>query len=225
MILPVGDLGKTRTFAWFNWAIIAANCVIFSWYWFVPERREPTIINYGMVPNHWTWTTVFSSMFLHGDPLHLLGNMLFLYIAGDNVEDRLGHLAYLTFYLLAGVTGSMVHMVYATHFGGGGEIPTVGASGAIAGVMGAYLIFFPRAQIRFIIWLILFVRTFTLPSWGVLGAWIASQVLMARNQWLGTADKETAMVAVFAHIGGFLFGMIVAIGARLFGKQPKRKGD
>ncbi len=225
MILPVGDLGKTRTFAWFNWAIIAANCIIFSWYWFVPERREPTIIRYAMVPDHWTWTTVFTSMFLHGDPLHLLGNMLFLYIAGDNVEDRLGHLAYLTFYLLAGVTGAMVHMVYATHFGGGGDIPTVGASGAIAGVMGAYLIFFPKAQIRFIIWLIIFVRTFTLPSWGVIGFWIVSQVIMARNQWQGTADKEAAMVAVFAHVGGCLFGIVVAIGARLFGKQPKRKGE
>jgi membrane associated rhomboid family serine protease len=225
MILPVGDLGKTRTFAWINWAIIAANCIIFATYGLNPERRDAVFVSYAMVPDQWTWKTIFTSMFLHGDIMHLLGNMLFLYIAGDNVEDRLGHLAYLTFYLLAGVTGAMAHMVYATHFGGGGGIATVGASGAIAGVMGAYLIFFPNIQIRFILWLLIFVRTFTLPSWGVLGFWVASQILMARSQWQGTAEKEMAMIAVFAHIGGFVFGMIVAIGARLFGKSPKRRGE
>jgi membrane associated rhomboid family serine protease len=157
--------------------------------------------------------------------MHLLGNMLFLYIAGDNVEDRLGHVAYLVFYLLAGVVGAMAHVVYSTHFGGGGGIQTVGASGAIAGVMGAYLILFPNAQIRFILWLLIFVRTFTLPSWGVLGFWVASQVIMARNQWKGTAEKDTAMIAVFAHLGGFAFGMIVGIGTRLFGKPLKRRSE
>jgi membrane associated rhomboid family serine protease len=223
MILPVGDIGKTRTFAWFNWAIIAANCIIFSRYWFSPEREVPVFASYAMVPIHWTWKTIFTSMFLHGDPLHLLGNMLFLYIAGNKVEDRLGHLAYLTFYLLAGIVGAFAHIVYSTHFGGGGGIQTVGASGAIAGVMGAYLILFPNSQIRFILWLLIFVRTFTLPSWGVLGAWIVSQVIMARNQWQGTAEKDTAMIAVFAHLGGFIFGMLVGIGQRLFGKPPPKR--
>lgn len=225
MILPVGDLGKTRKFAWINWALIAANCIIFASYWFKPERIEPILINYALVPEHWEWKTLLTSMFLHGDPMHLLGNMLFLYIAGDNVEDRLGHLRYLVFYLLAGVVGGMTHIVYATQFSGGGAIPTVGASGAISGVMGAYLILFPGTQIRFIVWLLIFVRSFTLPSWGVLGLWAASQVLMARNQWNQVAEKEAAMVAVFAHLGGFAFGMIVGIGARLFIKPPKRRHD
>src|SRR5690242_5279394 len=172
MTIPIGDVQKTRHTAWINWLLIAANCAIFAWYGFQQDRAEYTISTYAMVPNQWqNWKTLFTSMFLHGDIVHLLGNMLFLYIAGDNVEDRLGHLAYLTFYLLAGVTGAVAHMVYATHFGSGGSIPTVGASGAIAGVMGAYLILFPGTQIRFIIWLLIFVRSFTLPSWGVLGAW------------------------------------------------------
>ncbi|MBV8881887.1 MAG: rhomboid family intramembrane serine protease [Planctomycetaceae bacterium] len=225
MILPVGDLGKTRTVAYINWLLIAANMVIFASYWFRPETIESTFVSYAMVPNHWTWKTVITSMFLHGDPMHLLGNMLFLYIAGDNVEDRLGHLTYLVFYLLAGVAGAAAHIVYSTQVGGGGDIQTVGASGAIAGVMGAYLILFPGIQVRFILWLLIFVRTFTLPSWGVIGFWVASQIMMARSQWHGTAEKETAMIAVFAHLGGFAFGALVGIAARVFIKPPKRKSD
>lgn len=225
MILPVGDLGKTRTVAYINWLLIAANMVIFASYWFRPEITESTIIGYAMVPSQWTWKTLVTSMFLHGDPMHLLGNMLFLYIAGDNVEDRLGHLTYLVFYLLAGLAGSAAHIVYSTQFGGGGGIPTVGASGAIAGVMGAYLILFPGIQVRFILWLLIFVRTFTLPSWGVIGFWVVSQVLMARSQWYGTAEKEAAMIAVFAHLGGFAFGAVVGLAARVFIKPPKRKSD
>jgi membrane associated rhomboid family serine protease len=225
MILPVGDLGKTRTVAVINWLLIAANCIIFASYWFVPEKRDAVFISYAMVPDQWTWKTVLTSMFLHGDPMHLLGNMLFLYIAGDNVEDRLGHLTYLLFYLLAGIAGAAAHIVYSTQVGGGGGIPTVGASGAISGVMGAYLILFPRIQVRFILWLLIFVRTFTLPSWGVIGFWVGSQIIMARNQLHGVAEKETALVAVFAHLGGFAFGAIVGIAARLFSKPQKRRSE
>ena len=225
MILPIGDLGKTRSVAFINWLLIAANCFIFAWYAFIPERAHATVITYSMVPDMWTWKTLFTSMFLHGDVLHLLGNMLFLYIAGDNVEDRLGHLAYLVFYLLAGLAGSMAHIVFTTQFGSGGDVHTLGASGAISGVMGAYLILFPGIQVRFILWLLIFVRTFTLPSWGVIGFWVFSQVMMARSQWYGTAEKESAMIAVFAHLGGFAFGALVGIGARAFIKPPKRRSD
>ena len=227
MILPVGDLGKTRRVPFINWLLIGANLAIFAVMVFRRGEVDPEQVyaKYALYPDQWTVKTIFSSMFLHAGLEHVLGNMLFLYIAGDNVEDRLGHLAYLVFYLLSGVAGAAAHIVYATQFGGGGHVPTVGASGAIAGVMGAYLIFFPGVQVRFILWLIIFVRTFTLPSWGVIGGWVASQILMARNQWHHTADKEATIEAVFAHLGGFAFGMVVALGARLFGKQPKRKKD
>ena len=226
MIIPVGDTTKTRHTAWINWLLITANCAIFVWYGFSRDRYESTISTYAMVPNQWqNWKTLFTSMFLHGDPMHLLGNMLFLYIAGDNVEDRLGHLQYLVFYLAAGLAGAAVHIVYSVYFAGGGGIPTVGASGAISGVMGAFLVFFPRSQIKFMIWLIIFIRYFTLPAWGVLGFWVASQVMMARAQWHGVAEKEAAMVAVFAHLGGFAFGFLVALLARMFGKEPKRRSD
>jgi membrane associated rhomboid family serine protease len=226
IILPVGDVQKTRHTAWINWLLIAANCIIFASYWFKPESRDAVYINYAMVPDHWqNWKTLFTSMFLHGDPLHLLGNMLFLYIAGDNVEDRLGHLAYLVFYILAGLAGAVAHIIFTTQFGSGGAIPTIGASGAISGVMGAYLVLFPRVQIKFMIWLIIFVRFFTLPSWGVITFWVATQVLMARSHWDGTVKKDAAMIAVFAHLGGFVFGMVVAIFVRMFGKEPKKSRD
>jgi len=226
MIIPVGDVGKTRTVAWVNWFLILANCAIFAWYGFRQDRYDTTISTYGMVPNQWeNWKTLFTSMFLHGNVEHLLGNMLFLYIVGDNVEDRLGHFAYLVFYLLAGLAGGAAHILYSLHFAGGSDVHTVGASGAISGVMGAYLIFFPGSQIKFMIWLLIFVRYFTLPAWGVIGFWVASQILMARNQFHGVAEKEAAMVAVFAHLGGFLFGMVVATFARLFnfGNKPSKR--
>jgi len=222
MILPVGDLGKTRRVPFINWLLILANLVVFAVMAFRPEvDPEQVYARYALVPDQWTVKTIFSSMFLHGGLEHLLGNMLFIYIAGDNVEDRLGHLEYLVFYLLSGLGAAAAQVLIDPS----STIPMVGASGAIAGVMGAYLIFFPGVQVRFILWLIIFVRTFTLPSWGVIGAWVASQILMARNQWHHTADKEATLVAVFAHLGGCAFGILVALGARLFGKQPKRKRD
>lgn len=227
MIIPVGDLNKTRRTAWVNWLLIAANFGVFFWMLSNPNLDEKVFISYALVPNTWAdnWRSLFTSMFMHAGWGHILGNMLFLYIAGDNVEDRLGHIQYLVFYLVAGLAGSAAHVVYSTHFGSGGGIPTVGASGAISGVMGAYLVFFPKAQIKFMIWLIIFIRYFTLPSWGVIGFWVASQVMMARNQWEGNADKQTAMVAVFAHLGGFAFGFLVGLAARMFGKAPKRKSE
>lgn len=227
MIIPIGDVQKIRHTAWINWLLIAANCIAFASYFFRGEEYYVTTINtYGYLPNEWqNVKTLFTSMFLHGDISHLFFNMLCLYIAGDNVEDRLGHLNYLFFYLIAGVAGAAAHVVYTTQYGAGGDVRCIGASGAISGVMGAYLILFPRIQIKFMIWLIIFVRFFTLPSWGVIGFWVFSQVMLAQNQWHGTAKKEAAMIAVFAHLGGFAFGFVVAIFVRLFGKAPKKKGD
>jgi membrane associated rhomboid family serine protease len=225
MIIPVGDLVKRRSTPIINWLLILLNVVCFGSYFFRPEQAEGIIGQYALVPSRWqAWQTYFTSMFLHGDLIHLFGNMLFLSIAGDNVEDRLGHLPYLIFYLLAGVAGAAAHVAYAVVMAPSmAAVPTVGASGAISGVMGAYLIFYPKGQIRFILWLILFVRSFTLPIWGAIGLWIASQIVMARNQVNGIADKETQMVAVFAHLGGFAFGLLFGIGVRIFKPAPEKR--
>jgi membrane associated rhomboid family serine protease len=102
------------------------------------------------------------------------------------------------------------------------DAETLGASGAISGVIGAYLVFFPKSKIKFMIWLIIFIRYFTLPSWGAIGFWIAGQILMARKQFSGTPKGEPVQVAVFAHLGGFLFGVLWAFLVRLFGKAPPK---
>ncbi len=225
MIIPVGDKNPLHSTPFVTWALIAANVAV-SFYYMIyrQDRAVPIIDAYALKPDHWQdLRTVFTSMFLHGDLLHLLGNMLFLYIVGDNVEDRVGHVGYLVFYLLAGAAAAAAHVYYTLNFArGSGGIPTVGASGAISGMMGAYLVFFPSGKIKFILWLVIFIRDFTLPAWGAIGFWILGQFLMAHQQYNGIAKGEAQMVAVFAHIGGFLFGFAVALLLRMFGKPPKR---
>ncbi len=228
MIIPVGDINPRRTFPFVNVTLILANVAAFVYVFYLrpPETVEPTVIAYALKPDEWRDVkTLFTSMFLHGGIDHLLGNMLFLWIAGDNVEDRLGHGAYLLFYLAAGLAGSAAHIVMALGpLSSMAGVPTVGASGAISGVLGAYLAFFPSSKIKFVLWLIIFVRGFTLPSWGAIGLWMASQLLIARHQLDGLAQGETAMVAVFAHLGGFAFGFAAAVFLRIFGASGGRRG-
>jgi membrane associated rhomboid family serine protease len=225
MIIPVGDLVKRRSMPVMNWLFILLNVAVFAHaFIFRPEQRDGIYEAYALVPSRWTdFKTFLTSMFLHGDVVHLAGNMLFLYIAGDNVEDRLGHLGYVVFYLLAGLAGAAAHVGYAMVLAPSmASIPTVGASGAISGLMGAFLAFHPKGQVKFILWLLIFVRAFTLPAWGAVGLWVASQIVMARNQLDGIGDKETQMVAVFAHLGGFAFGLVAALLVRLMGKSPSK---
>jgi membrane associated rhomboid family serine protease len=233
MFIPVGDITKRRTTPFVNYLFILANVAVFAYVYFVlpkgvsREEWETVLISHALKPDQWMdLRTFFTSMFLHGDLVHLLGNMLFLWIAGDNVEDRLGHVAYGVFYFLAGIAGAAVHVVMALGpIPSMAGVPTVGASGAISGVLGAYLVFFPTSKIKFMIWLILFVRYFTLPSWGAIGLWLGSQLLMARNQLDGIGKGETMNVAVFAHLGGFAFGFAFAFLARLFGKSPPKPAE
>jgi membrane associated rhomboid family serine protease len=225
LVLPVGDKNPLRTTPFVTWALIAANVAISFYYMlYRPDSGERIVNEYALRPDHWmNLKTLISSMFLHGDLVHLFGNMLFLYIVGDNVEDRVGHLPYLFFYLLAGIAGSAAHVIYALKFShGSAGIPTLGASGAISGMMGAYLVFFPGGKIKFMVWIILFIRYFTLPAWGAIGFWIVSQVMMARDQVYGVAPGETQRIAVFAHLGGAAFGFAVAALIRTFGKTPPK---
>lgn len=223
MIIPVGDINPRRTVPFFNYLLILANVVVYFSYALRPEPEAVRVVNaYALVPGRWEVHTVFTSMFLHADLLHLFGNMLFLWISGDNVEDRLGHLPYLLFYFVCGAAGGAAHILTAQ--GRMAAIPTVGASGAISGIMGAYLVFFPTSKIKFALWLFIFVRFFTLPSWGAIGLWVASQLLMARHQMNGVAQGETAAVAVFAHLGGFAFGILAALLLRLMGRAKAPRG-
>jgi membrane associated rhomboid family serine protease len=154
----------------------------------------------------------FTSMFLHGSWVHVLGNMWFLYIFGDNVEDYLGHFKYLVFYLIAGLIAMATQVAIYPH----SNVPTVGASGAIAGVLGAYFIVFPRARV--LTWFFVFV--FYVPAWAMLGYWFVLQFLSgAATLSMAQAGKDVGGVAVWAHVGGFVAGVVMI---KLFPERGRR---
>jgi membrane associated rhomboid family serine protease len=149
--------------------------------------------------------TIFTSMFLHGGWAHILGNMLFLWIFGDNVEAAFGHLGYLLFYFVCGIGSGLVHAAFNLH----SHLPAVGASGAISGVLGAYIVLEPRNRILSLI----FIFVVRVPAVVVLGVWFAMQFLMGLST-LGATANVTGGVAVWAHIGGFLIGLVVALAVK-----------
>jgi membrane associated rhomboid family serine protease len=157
------------------------------------------------------WLTLLTCIFLHGGWLHFLGNMWFLFIFGDNVEDRIGHVGYLLFYLVSGVAASVAHLLSAP----ASDIPTIGASGAIASVMGAYMLFYPRAHVVSLIPIIFFIQIAVLPAPVFLGIWFVLQFF--QGMWAFTAAQSTG-VAWWAHIGGFAFGFLIAAGLRAVGE-------
>jgi membrane associated rhomboid family serine protease len=160
------------------------------------------IATYGMVPDRLSPSSVVTSMFIHGGWLHILGNMWFLWIFGRGVEDILGHTKFLIFYLACGIAAGIVHIIVNAN----SPVPTVGASGAIAGVMGAYLIKFPRARIVTLVIIIFFITTLDIPAAFLLLYWFAIQFFSGVGS-VGYSNASSGDVAWFAHIGGFLAGM------------------
>ena len=149
-----------------------------------------------------TWSTLLTSMFLHGSWMHLIGNMWFLWIFGNNIEDSMGHLRFLAFYLLTGLAAAGAHVLSDP----ASPIPTVGASGAISGIMGAYLVLYPKARVLTAVVLVFFIRLVPLPAWVMLGYWFLLQLLSGV-----TIDSATGGVAFWAHIGGFVAGLVLVI--------------
>ena len=162
-----------------------------------------------------TWATVFLAMFMHGGLLHLGGNMLFLWIFGNNVEDSMGPIRYIVFYLLAGIAATSLQVVV----GPNSAVPNIGASGAIAGVLGGYLLLFPRARVVTVVFIIFFFTVIELPAMLFLGFWIAQQALFG---YLGLTDggADGGGVAYFAHIGGAVFGLVAI---KLFASERRRR--
>ncbi len=208
-MFPIRDHNPSGRTPYVTYALIAANILIFIGYWplFGDERALMRFyFDYAMIPAKVTqggvWSGIVTSMFLHGGLLHLAGNMLFLWIFGDNLEDRMGHLPYLAFYLATGIAAGLTHIL------GGplSQVPTVGASGAIAGVMGGYLLLFPRARVDILLIFIIFFRIITIPAALVLLLWFAIQVLAG----LGS-DPDAGGVAYWAHAGGFVAGVVLAL--------------
>ena len=220
ILLPIGDDIPSKRFPLVNLALVAANVAVFFSYAFSPGTLAETfILRHGLVPARFTWETLLTSMFLHGGLAHLLGNMLFLWIAGDNVEDRLGHLGYLLFYLLGGAAAGLAHAWMNPR----SSMPCVGASGAISAVMAAYLVLFPLSRIRF--WgaiLLFWTFTFSMPALVAIGFWAAEQVLLQR---MTAGDPRMTEVAYDAHLGGFALGFVSVLGMRVLGLvQGGRRG-
>ncbi len=164
------------------------------------------------------YLTLLTCMFLHGGWMHFLGNMLFLYIFGDNVEDRLGHLGYVGFYLFSGVFSGIAHLLSDPN----SVIPTIGASGAIAGVMGAYFLLYPHARVLTVIWVFFFLEFIVLPAWLMLGFWFVIQLFQGS---LASATPGAGGVAWWAHIGGFAVGAGIVYLLRTvgwLGSEPPR---
>ena len=155
------------------------------------------------------WETVLTSMFMHGSWMHLIGNMWFMWVFGNNIEDSMGHGRFVVFYLLTGALASAAHIVTDP----GGAVPTVGASGAISGVMGAYLLLYPRVRVHTLFFFFIFIRVIPIPAWVMLGYWFLIQL------WLGAGSLGQAQgggVAFWAHVGGFVAGVLLI---RVFDRQ------
>ena len=219
MIFPIGDdQVKGGHYPLFSYGFIALNVVIFFWAWMGGMERFEGIVNYlGARPaetmmGERLWT-ILSSMFMHGSWGHLIGNMLFMWIFADNIEATIGSRKFVGFYLLGGLVAYLAHMFYNPE----SFIPTVGASGAIAAVMGGYLIMFPRSRVK----MFFFFLIFRIPAWLFLGFWGLEQYSMGRAT-LTQVDYQAMGVAYWAHIGGFVFGMIA--GSR-FKSQYLNKPD
>jgi membrane associated rhomboid family serine protease len=212
-MLPIGDRNPTRTTPFVNYVLIAVNVTVFVWEYLVMRGGGEAwlVPGYGLVPSRVSNDpggeafTIFTSMFMHGDFWHLAGNMLFLYIFGDNVEDSVGHGRYVSFYVLAGVGAAAAQFLVDPS----SPVPMVGASGAIAGVLGAYMVLHPNAPITVLVPppLLFFVGLFIeLPAWIVAGGWFAWQLLSGVGSLGGAGGGG---VAFFAHVGGFVAGLLL----------------
>ncbi|HTS26243.1 MAG TPA: rhomboid family intramembrane serine protease [Bryobacteraceae bacterium] len=191
--------------------IIVVNILVFLYEFSLDAYSQNEFIaTYGLVPEHFSFANILTSMFLHGGWMHVLGNMWFLWIFGDNIEDILGHGKYLAFYLLCGVAAALTQVLFNFN----SRVPMVGASGAIAGVMGAYLVKFPHSRIRTAVFII-FILFLDIPAWVMLIYWFAIQFISGVGSLTETQISQGG-TAFFAHVGGFVAGIVLVnvMGAR-----------
>ncbi len=227
-MIPLRDENPSRSFPFVNYGLIAVNILVFLWQQTSPDLE---VYRHMMIPAaitgsgrlapeaslHPVYLSIFSAMFMHANLMHIGGNMLYLWIFGDNIEDMLGHVRYLLFYLAGGVAASAAHIMLAPT----STVPTLGASGAIAAVLGAYLVTHGGARVLCIITLGIFWMTRWIPAWVVLGFWILLQLVALP----GSLTSATGGVAYAAHVGGFLAGMVLIFlfGGRSHQRAPARR--
>ena len=232
-MIPISDDNPTLHKPWMTWALLGA---MFATWIFVQGagfdelRLAASVCNLGMVPAELLHTrplgmgvpigpnvacvidyesinrfTPFTSMFLHGSWSHILGNALFFYVFGNNIEDSMGPGLFLVFYLLCGLIAAAVHVLAAQT----SPVPTVGASGAISGILGAYLVLYPKARVNILFFFVIFIRVIPVPAWMALLWWFGWQVVTALPQLSPLNPEITGGVAVWAHIGGFVAGVVL----------------
>ncbi|HEY9862294.1 MAG TPA: rhomboid family intramembrane serine protease [Candidatus Obscuribacterales bacterium] len=235
-MVPLRDDNPTIITPYVTYALIVANILVFLLELsFAPGQLERFFYTWAVVPRQLTasfagqaisagppeWLTLFSSQFLHGGFLHIAGNMLFLWIFGNNVEDRLGHIKYLIFYLACGALAALTQWFFSPN----SAIPSLGASGAIAGVMGAYILRYPKASVLTLLPLGFFITTVRIPAFFFLGWWFVQQAFYGAASLNAPANigMEGGGVAYWAHAGGFVFGAILGPLLGLFSSDPEAK--
>lgn len=222
-MFPIKDTIRSRTFPMVTWFLIISNALVFVFELSQsPSQLEAFIDRFGLIPayvqafNPLTWYPFLTHMFIHGGWLHIISNLWILFIFGDNVEDRLGSMRFLLFYLLGGVAAGLLQNYVSQN----ANLPSIGASGAIAAVLGAYILFYPRARVITLIPIFFIPWFIEIPAVIFLGIWFVTQIYSGVLALAGTTG-DFGGVAWWAHVGGFLFGLILA---RLFavGRRPQR---
>jgi membrane associated rhomboid family serine protease len=203
-MIPLRDIIPSRTTPYLTVTIIVINAIAWLYELSLPREDLPLFLQqFGVVPAYFSMPTLISSMFLHGGWSHVLGNMWYLWIFGDNVEDRLGHGRFLVFYLLCGIAAAFGQIVFDPL----STLPTIGASGAIAGVMGAYFVLYPHSRVLTLIPLIIFWEIIELPAIFLLGFWFLMQLFSAGAIAI-TSNSHGGGVAFMAHVAGFIMGLV-----------------
>ena len=226
-MIPLRDDNPTRHFPWLTVTLIAANLAVFLYEVSLdPAALQALWSQWAFVParfladpfSPFEITTIFSAMFLHAGWVHVIGNMLYLWIFGNNIEDRLGPLRFMLFYLTCGIAAALAQ-AFATP---GAMVPTIGASGAVAGVLAAYLLLYPGASVVTIIPVFVFIQVARVPAFLVIGFWFVLQ-LGSGLASLGAGMADTGGVAWFAHIGGFVAGLLLAALPAVHARRVSRR--
>jgi membrane associated rhomboid family serine protease len=233
-MVPLRDDNPTRIIPVVTYALIAINIAVFLYELSLGEQLEAFFRVWAVIPRELTasfagqptglpfpaWVTLITSQFLHGGFLHVAGNMLFLWIFGNNIEDKLGHVKYLIFYLACGILAGLTQWFFSSD----SIVPSLGASGAIAGVMGAYILRFPKAEILTLVPLGFFMWTFRVPALFFLGFWFAQQALysFASLSVPTNVGMQSGGIAYWAHAGGFVFGAILGLALGLFSDRSEK---
>jgi membrane associated rhomboid family serine protease len=215
-VIPIRDVIPSRTTPIVTVLFILINAVVFLYQQTLPERELLQFFStYALIPAAFHLQAVFTSMFMHGGWMHFLGNMLFLWIFGDNVEDRVGHLRFIAFYLLCGAAAALAQ-IWMNPLS---RIPMVGASGAIAGVMGAYFVMFPHSRVLTLVPIVFYIELIEIPAIFFLGFWFLLQFLYGVGSLGVTTAQDVGGVAFWAHIAGFASGVILIFAFR----RPERR--